>query len=186
VNDVKLSGSPAVRSELGRRLDAFDATRRALMRGLEALEPAALAAQPLPGKWSILEIVEHLVLAERAVFKGMPDPSRLVAGQRGPGNQARYLLVMFVLKAGIPVRAPSRAMLPQGGRSLAELRRLWDENQVWLRSVIEALGPEGVRSAVFEHPIAGPLSVEQAVRMVQVHIDGHVKQIRTLQRLVAP
>jgi len=167
------------------RLRAFDAARRALLDELGALEPAVLSAKPLPGKWSILEIVEHLVLAERAVFKGMPDPLRLDARERGLGDHARYLLVTFILKAGVPVRAPSRRMLPQGGRSLAELRHMWDENKAWLLSVLDALGPEGLGKAVFEHPVAGPLTVEQSVRMVQVHFDGHVKQIRALQRLLA-
>jgi hypothetical protein len=167
------------------RLEAFDAARQALLDELGALEPAVLTARPRAGKWSILEIVEHLVLAERAVFKGMPHPSRLEARGRGPGDHARYLLVTFVLKAGVPVRAPSRRMLPQGGRSLAELRRMWDENKAWLLSVLDALGPEGLGKAVFEHPVAGPLTVEQSARMVRVHFDGHVKQIRTLQRLLA-
>lgn len=170
---------------LEERLRAFDAARNALLDELGALEPAVLTAKPLAGKWSILEIVEHLVLAERAVFKGMPDLSRLEAGERGLGNHARYLLVTFVLKAGIPVRAPSRRMLPQGGRSLADLRRMWDENKAWLLSVVDHLGTKGLGRAVFEHPIAGPLTVEQSVRMVRVHLDGHVKQIRALQRLLA-
>jgi hypothetical protein len=170
---------------LEERLQAFDAARRALLDELDALDTAVLAAHPLPEKWSILEIVEHVVLAERAVFKGMPDPSQLEAGRRGFGNHARYLLVTFILKAGIPVRAPSRRMLPQGGRSLAELRSLWDESQAWLRSVLDHLGSAGLESAVFEHPIAGPLTVEQSVRMVKVHLDGHVRQIRALQRLLA-
>jgi hypothetical protein len=167
------------------RLEAFDAARLALLDELESLGPAVLTARPRAGKWSILEIVEHLVLAERAVFKGMPDPSRLEAAERGPGSHARYLLVMFVLKAGIPVRAPSRRMLPQGGRSLAELRRMWDENRAWLLSVLDVLGPDGPGKAVFEHPVAGPLTVDQAARMVRVHFAGHVKQIRRLQRLLA-
>ena len=167
------------------RLEVFNATRHALLDEMGALEPVVLTAKPLAGKWSILEIIEHLVLAERVVFKGMPDPSRLEAGERGLGNHARYLLVTFVLKAGLPVRAPSRRMLPQGGRSLDELRRLWDENQDWLRLVVDEAGPEGVRRAVFHHPVAGPLTVEQAVRMLQVHFDGHVSQIHRLQRLLA-
>jgi hypothetical protein len=43
---------------------------------------------------------------------------------------------------------------------------------------------KGFRRAVFEHPIAGPLSVEQALHMDQVHLDTHVRQIRRLQRLL--
>jgi hypothetical protein len=42
-----------------------------------------------------------------------------------------------------------------------------------------------MEAAVFDHPIAGPLTVSQAVRMGQVHVEGHVRQIRRLRRLLA-
>ena len=91
---------------------------------------------------------------------------------------------MFVLKYGIRVQAPSAAMVPKGGRSLRELRRLWDENQEWLRTYIRRLDRKDFDKAVFGHPVAGPLTVEQAVHMDQVHLNGHVRQIRRLQRLM--
>jgi hypothetical protein len=167
------------------RLQAFDDTRRGLLDEMEALDPALLVAKPIAGKWSMIEIVEHLVLAERAVFKGLPDPSTLAENRRDLGHRGRYLLVMFILTSRIRVRVPSPAMVPQGDRGLAELRRLWDESQRWLRSCIAHLGPGAGRKAVFEHPIAGPLTVSQAIRMGQVHVEGHVRQIRRLRRLLA-
>ena len=170
---------------LDKQLQAFDDTRRRVLDELEALDPALLVAKPIAGKWSMIEIVEHLVLAERAVFKGLPAPSRLEEKHRDFGNRVRYALVLFILTSGIPVRTPSNAMVPQGGRGLSELRRLWDESQQWLRSCIAHLGPGAGQKAVFEHPIAGPLTVSQAVRMGQVHVDGHVRQIRRLRRLLA-
>ena len=54
---------------LENRLQAFDDTRRGLLDEMEALNPALLVAKPIAGKWSMIEIIEHLVLAERAVFK---------------------------------------------------------------------------------------------------------------------
>ena len=170
---------------LENRLQAFDDTRRGLLDEMEALDPALLVAKPIPGKWAMIEIVEHLVLAERAVLRGLPDPLRLMERNRDLGHRVRYVLVLFVLTSGIRVRTPSPAMVPQGDRGLAELRRLWDESQRWLRSCIAYLGPGAGRKAVFEHPIAGPLTVSQAVRMGQVHVDGHVRQIRRLRRLLA-
>ena len=167
------------------RLEAFNKLRVALLDEMEAMNPAALVAKPFAGKWSMLEIVEHLVLAERAVLKGLPDVSGLAESERGLRHRVRYLLVMAVLSSSIRVEAPSSAMFPRGGRTLADLRGLWNENQDWLRSCADVLGPEGVRRTVFEHPIAGPLSVEQAVRMGQVHVEKHLRQIKALQRALA-
>jgi len=170
--------------KLDKRLQAFNEKRGALLDEMGAVDPATLVAKPLAGKWSILEIIEHLVLAERAVLQGLPEPSRLTARERRLKHRVSYVVVMFVLKYSIPVQAPSPAMLPQRNRSLVELRRLWDENQQWLRAYIDRLDRKGFRRAVFEHPIAGPLSVEQALHMDQVHLDTHIRQIRKLQRLL--
>ena len=169
---------------LEQRLRAFNEMRGALLDEMEALSPATLSARPLAGKWSILEIIEHLVLAERAVFNGLPDPSRLVERERGVGHRLRHLLVMFILRSPIRVDVPSPAMVPRGDRSLVQLRSLWDENQDWLTSCIDRLGPTGIQRAVLEHPVAGPLSIEQAVQMGQVHVDRHVRQIRARERLL--
>jgi hypothetical protein len=169
---------------LDKRLQAFNEKRCALLDEMEALDSAKLVARPLAGKWSILEIIEHLVVAERAVLQGLPERSRLSERERRLKHRFGYVIVMFVLKFGIPVQVPSPAMVPHGDRRLGELRRLWDENQEWLRAYIGRLDRKGFRSAVFEHPVAGPLSVEQAVHMDQVHLDTHVRQIRRLQRLL--
>jgi DinB family protein len=169
---------------LDQRLQAFNEKRGALLDEMDALDPATLVARPLAGKWSILEIIEHLVLAERAVLQGLPEPSRLSERERRLKHRFFYPIVMFVLRYGISVQVPSPAMVPQGDCSLRELRSLWDENQRWLRTYIGCLDHNGLCRPVFEHPVAGPLSVKQAVRMDQVHLDSHVRQIRRLQRLL--
>jgi hypothetical protein len=92
---------------------------------------------------------------------------------------------MFVLRTSIPVGIASPAMLPEGGRDLAELRRLWDEDKAWLLACLDHLGPQRTRKAVLKHPIAGPVSVRQAVVMNRLHLERHIGQIRRLQKLLA-
>src|SRR3954447_12747248 len=131
---------------LDKRLQALDERRNGLLDEMDALEPAKLLVKPIPGKWSILEIIEHLVLAERVVYQDLPDPSQLKVRKPRLKHRIRHLLVMFVLRTGIPVGIASPAMLPEGGRDLAELRRLWDENQAWLRACIQSVGPGRLHS----------------------------------------
>ncbi|GAC1516587.1 MAG: hypothetical protein NVS1B4_12340 [Gemmatimonadaceae bacterium] len=170
---------------LDARLRAFHASRRALLADVEALDPALLVARPAAGKWSIVEIVEHLVRAERAILQELPEPSRVAAHERRLGHRLRYAIVYIVVKFGIPVEAPSAAMLPLGERTLAVLRRMWDENHEWLRAFIDRLDGDGARKAFFHHPVAGPLTVKQAMQLDQLHLDRHAGQIRRLNRLLA-
>ena len=168
--------------KLNDRIHRFTVQRAALLERLEAMPPAQLSARPRPGKWSILEIVEHLALAERAVLRGLPHPSLLSERERSLKHRILYLLVVFLLKARIPVRVPSREMAPGGDRSLSQSRHLWDENQAWLRAYVDQLDSSGLRRAVFVHPVAGPLTVAQAIRLGQIHLDVHARQISLLCR----
>jgi hypothetical protein len=103
---------------------------------------------------------------------------------RGLKNRALYLVVMCILRFGIPVKAPSTAMLPTGERSVAELREMWDENHRRLRSFVGGLDRAGARRAIFRHPVTGPLSVSQGIRMLDVHLDRHIRQIHRLEQLL--
>ena len=174
-----------MRGRLQRRLRALDERRCALLDEVEALSADRLTARPRPGKWTILEIVEHLVLAERDVLRNSPEPSRLVERRRDLKARVSYPLVLFVLKYGIPVEVPSPRMVPTGRASLADLRRDWDESQRWLRSYIDGLDRNGFGRAVFEHPVTGPLTVAQAVRLGQVHVETHARQISRLVALTS-
>jgi len=111
-----------------------------------ALDEAMLTARPLPDKWSIREIVEHLVLADDDVVGDFSRLDALDAQPRGIGHHVRYLVVVCVLRSRIPVTAPSRA--------------------------------------IFRHPISGPLSVSQALVMLDAHLDSHIHQIRRRMQLL--
>ena len=172
-------------SDLERKLRRLNEWRAAWLDRIEAMPPDKLVATPRPGKWSILEIVEHLAVSERVVFQELPDPSLLIERPRRLEHHFRYLLVAFLLRSAIPIRMPSQTLAPKGGRSLSEIRRLWDGNQEWLLAYVRQLDAKGLRRPVFEHPAAGPLTVGQAVYLNQIHIDRHARQVESLQRLLA-
>jgi hypothetical protein len=160
------------------RLAGIERKRIALLGEVAMLDEAQLTVRPVPDKWSIREIVEHLVLAEDDVVGDFSTPDARDAQPRGIGNHVRYVIVLFVLRFRIPVKAPSTAMLPTGGRSLAELRETWDDHHDRLRSFVAGLTREGASRAIFRHPISGPLSVSQALLMLDAHLDSHIHQVR--------
>ena len=165
------------------RVQEWGGRRHTLIDNVEKLSPERLVAKPLPGKWSVIEIVEHLVRADRDVLQDLPSPADLVDRRRGLKDRVRYPLVMFVLACHIPAKVPSPRMLPQGGAALPDLRRQWEEMHQWLRSYAEGLDRHALTRAVFAHPIAGPLTLEQALHMGGLHLATHSRQIRRLESL---
>jgi hypothetical protein len=166
-----------------RSLAAFDTRRNTLLDTLSALPAEQLTAHPVVEKWSILEHVEHVIRAERVIFDGVATPDQLTARRRSIASRLRSVIVHGVLRFDIPVEAPSKKMLPTGTRSLAELRAHWDENSGWIASYAARITALGADPAVFSHPVIGPMTFTQSLRLRRAHLDRHMRQIRYVQRL---
>ncbi|MEM0963660.1 MAG: DinB family protein [Bacteroidota bacterium] len=167
-----------MRDALRRTLDTYDARRTALLDEVAVCPDAVLTRRPAPERWSILEIAEHLAVSERDVLGGLPAPDALVPA-RSPGfGRARRWLLGCVLRSRLRVSVPSRAMMPTGVRSLADIRALWDENMAWLRSRIDHADERRLAEAVFSHPVSGPLTTAEVLVLADLHLTRHWKQIR--------
>jgi hypothetical protein len=169
-----------------RRLDSIQAKRIRLMDQLAGADPTVVAARPGPAKWSIREIVEHLVLSERDVLGRPEDLGQLRPRKRGLGDRLRYLIVMFILRFDIPVKAPSQGMVPAGDRDLPSLARDWEAAHVGLRSWLESSDAELLSRPLFVHPVAGPMTTAESLWMLEVHLDRHLRQIRSIMKRTLP
>ena len=163
-------------------IQSLDDRRSALLEVLDALAPEALQARLQPGTWSVLEIAEHLVVAERVILQGLPVQTELVERPRSFQHRIKYPLVMLVLKLAIPVKVPSKRMLPVGQRALADLSDEWDQHLRWLRAFEADQGAGALRKPFFVHPVAGPITLLQALRMDLLHVQIHTRQITKILR----
>lgn len=170
-----------MRTQLLQHIEALDVDRKALLDELSQVPDEVLQRKPDETRWSILEIVEHMVLAEREVLGNLPDSVRSLERPRSLRSRLAYPAVMFVLRRRIKVQVPSRSMIPKGDTSLPELRQEWDRNLEWLRAHVDQLEPEDRGRAFFLHPIAGPIDTMQAVKMARLHFETHRSQIRACQ-----
>jgi hypothetical protein len=161
-------------------IQSLDDRRMALLQELDGLAPDALQARLRPGTWSVLEILEHVVVAERVILQGLPDQAELVERPRSLQHWINYPLVMLVLKLAIPVKVPSRRMLPMGQRTLADLKDEWDQHLRWLRAFEAGQTADACRKTFFVHPVAGPISLLQALKMDLLHVQIHSRQISTI------
>jgi DinB superfamily len=159
------------------RLQSIETKRIRLQQRISGLEPHVVTARPRPGKWSILEIVEHLVLSERVVFGPLDALEQRTPRARSLRNRALYWLVMSILRFDLPVKVPSAALLPEGTSSVGSLWAQWEASHAALRRWVEASDTRVRRHALFSHPVAGPMTMADTLRMLEVHLDRHSRQI---------
>ena len=168
---------------LNDKMARFERMRTELLDELRSRDPETLTARPLEDKWSVMEIVEHMAVAEREVLMGLPERSALKTYDRTLKNRLMLKVVMFVLGRRIKVKVPSRTMNPKGEADLRRIIEMWDESQKWLTDYVSGCSPEELRKAVFSHPVAGPIDVEQTVDMGMAHLESHRAQIEKLLEL---
>ena len=162
------------------QVDRIESKRSRLLAELDALPRSVLDARPPSGGWSVLEVVEHLVLAEESVLANMDRPELLRPRRTSLRSRLGYAAIIGVLSSPLRVQVPTTAMRPEGTRSFEELRTAWEESHRALRRHVTAVEEGRISGAVFAHPVSGPLTTRQALRMMRVHMNRHTRQIRRI------
>lgn len=168
----------AARDRLLGRLARVRRERERFLAGVRDAAGDALSRPPAPGMWSTLQILEHLVRAEDSILRGLADPSARVERRRTWKDRLLYGVVLAVLRLRLPVPVVSSDMEPSGGASPEALERAWEESLRRVEAHVGCAAAADLRRAVFRHPVAGPLDLGRALRIDELHIRAHGRELR--------
>jgi hypothetical protein len=131
------------------------------------------------GKWSPLQVMEHLALSYTATTKGLLRAMESGRPQRADRTMSHRLKSAYVLGFGrfpAGIEAPNHT-LPGDGLGSDPLRRFNDALVAMDASLADAERRFGHRTRVLVHPVLGPLTSQQWRRFHLVHGRHHLKQI---------
>jgi len=131
------------------------------------------------GKWSPLQVLEHLVLSYTATTKGLlraMETGRPERSRRTFGHRMRGVYVFGLGRFPAGVEAPKHTV-PRDSLGTEPLRRFNDALVAMDASLADAERRFGHRTRVLFHPILGPLTTQQWRRFHLVHGRHHLKQI---------
>lgn len=166
---------------LSTRLTILDTVREAFLASVRAASPVQQAYQPTPQSWSVLEVTEHLVLAEEKSLEGMlngPPPGTTVTLIA----HLRMGMVRLVMKSDIRVKVPVARVMPQGQATLPELDARWGESRRGLAAFLEGIPEVDAGAARFRHPIGGWVTASEGVAFLAGHIGHHARQLDRIRR----
>jgi len=165
-----------------------------LRRALEEIENATrgmtdeqMRRHP-EGKWSAVELVEHLSLAysrsAAGMRKAMIEPQ---AGLRRATAKERVgKLLLFKLRYIPPGRKAPEALHPKGlsaGDAMIAARRGLELVDHTISDCEKQLG---AKTQVFTHPILGPLTAGQWREFHLLHTLHHMRQVRKWRKQMPP
>lgn len=160
----------------------------ALFSSLTGYSSDLLQQKPAPGAWSVLEIMQHLMIVEEKslgyVQKKTSYPDQLV--HAGLSARFRNVFLKFFLRLPIRVKAP-KVVNESNFDETATFETLvskWRQQREELLDFLENAPEEWTRKLVYRHAIAGRLTMDGMLILFRDHFARHYQQIlRTLQEL---
>jgi len=148
-----------------------------LLQQLGSLSSEVLSFKAAPDKWSIVEVVEHLVIAEKELLKQLS--TNVPTSTLGPESKTpeKYQTVIKVMVRDIPVDVPDESLQPQGRLPLDELLSQWDAMRKKLAELLAEIKSENKDDPIFRHPYGGPLDISETLQFFEVHFDNHMRHI---------
>jgi len=132
-------------------------------------------------QWSIVEAIEHLVIAEEGLLEQLTAVASAVNLDPQERSAKNFQIVIKVMERDIPVDVPDKSLEPHGEFKLEELLARWEDVRRKTRVYIEAIRSEDTADLVFRHPFAGPLDMAETLRFFDVHFDNHMRHLETIK-----
>jgi hypothetical protein len=166
-----------MRTEIAEKFESLTQKRKILFQQLRELSPEMLTFKAGPDKWSVVEVIEHLVIAEQDLLQQLS--THIPASTLDPASKTpdRYQMVIKVMEQDIEVDVPDKRAEPGGQFRLEELIGNWDDIRDRLPEHLNAVTDEKIDDLVYRHPFGGPLSVIEALNFIEVHFDNHMRHI---------
>ncbi len=170
--------------KLQRLYDQLEADRKMLLAKVELIPEEKFNRQPSPDKWSLGEVLSHIVASEAGSTRYMKKKSLGVDQVDNSGMVESLKLGLLILSQRLPFlkfKAPRIVLdhTPQF-HSVESIIRQWDEARTDLKTFLEKVEDKNIRKKIYKHPVVGRLDVVQAVTFYREHIIHHSPQIKRL------
>ena len=165
--------------ELSSLWDKLEACRHEMLSLIDELQPEELLYKAAPDRWSILQILQHVVASDEGMRQTESElrnhPLRNILQ---PGKM--FQVVKDVLEKDVPVDVPHPSLNPDGQTNLEELRSTWQNERQAMADLLASVSLEHHQRVMFSHAAAGPLTAQQMLDLALAHTNTHLRQIERI------
>jgi len=156
----------------------------ALLGTVAALTQAQADWRPAPGRWSVGEILHHLVISNRgfaAAVRKLAQRGRRERTLARPGSRRSWPRMRTIADAAAsgPVKNPEFAT-PSAGVPVAELRRGLSAAHAAVADQVASLAGLDLGALRMPHPLGFELNLYQWADIAGAHERRHLAQIRAV------
>jgi uncharacterized damage-inducible protein DinB len=182
VTAATAAGQSLTPKERDRAVAELESSRQDLLAAVASLSPAQWAFKSVPDRWSIVECVEHVALAEDSYFHTITE--RLPKAKPQPENAAEVRdkddYVLKTMPDRSSKRVTSESLEPKGKPpqdALEHFRRSRDRFITYVRTTDDDL-----RGRFQAHRAMGLIDGYQWILLAVGHTRRHLEQINEVKR----
>ncbi len=169
-------------------LNRLDASLQRLETQLHAYSSEELNRRPMPDQWSVMQVVNHLMMAETGSLNYLRKKLSTPSPMKKAGISAAFRTWFLNLSLSITFikyKAPasvSEDKLPVVSDRDTVLQQ-WKTTRQELRSFLNTLPADLFDKEAYRHPRAGRMTMQQMLSFLETHFNRHLNQInRALSR----
>jgi len=164
--------------------DTLETQRSALLSQVEKINEEQFLKSPAPGKWSISQILTHLITSEQLSIAYMKKKSLGVDALDNSGLIESAKMIVLKISQRIPIvkfKAPT-IVLEKTPPPLTyqQVIQQWLDTRQGLLRFLQSIEDKNIRKKIYKHPVAGRLDVTQALTFFHEHIHHHWPQVKRL------
>jgi len=144
----------------------------------EGVPEAQAKLSPAPGRWSVIECVEHIVITESRFLGWLENP---IADPAPPADKEKEAkMLVGVASRAQRVQAPEPAHPTGRFATLAEALERFDAARAHSIRFAESQG-EGLYALAAKHPFFGVCNGAEVMVLIAAHARRHAAQIREIR-----
>jgi len=171
------------KTRLENSFDKLEKKKEKALNILKNMPEDQIKIRPAGDSWSAIQALRHIQLSEDASLRYMQK--KILAGDDLPrveGKARRNLFFLFVVFAlNIKFKAPSVLADPEI-TSLASLEEDWNETRKKMKEYVDSFPEKWLSRGVNKHPRVGMLTLLDAIRFFNVHLNHHIRQVNRIRR----
>lgn len=172
-------------SDLQELAISIQEARGQILHCVANLTAAQATFKKRPGEWSILEVIEHLTLAEEGILKLVTGTiDRLKHGKslyQGEHIHKGLPLAAILEKFSGKTKAPEQVQ-PSATISWSELLKRYQAIDQRIPEHFQVFQEVDLRSLLYPHAFLGVLDMYQWLELMREHALRHLKQIKAIQQ----
>lgn len=141
-----------------------------------------LQKKPAENRWSVIQILNHLILAEQLSLNYLKKKYPAIEDLEEVGLKQKLAMQTMKLaqRSSKKFKAPEPVSQPENQNDITEVKTKWQQVQTELKIFLDGYPDKYLKKGLYKHPFIGRISIAQMMEVHLYHIKRHKAQIDRL------